>query len=84
MALHPIRDAILKGTMCANLCTKGMYVPGDEEKDLEDHPQFGYIPDTAVFWCNLSGWSTGPDDLPVDPDRCCERSRSCFEVELEV
>jgi hypothetical protein len=80
MALHPLRDRILAGTLCRHLRTKGMFVAGHAGPAADD-PQ---APDTAIFWCNASGWAAGPDGLPANPGRCGAGVRGCFEVELEA
>ena len=77
--MHPVREAILAGRLCRNLRTKGMFVSGYEGPP----PEVPYPPDTAVYWCNASGWAMGPDSRPVNPERCA-KGRGCFEPELEV
>jgi hypothetical protein len=79
VTVHPIRDAILKGTLCAHLRTKGMFVSGYDGPP----PDLPFPADTAVFWCNRTGWAMGPDDLPANPDRC-SRPRGCFEPEIDA
>ena len=77
--MHPIRDAILKGTLCSRLRTKGMFVTGYDGPP----PDMPFLPDTAVYWCNRSGWAMGPDDRPANPDRCAP-GRGCFEPQVEA
>jgi len=77
--MHPVRDRILKGTLCMNLRTKGMYVAGYDGPP----PEMPHAPDTAVFWCNMSGWAMGPDSLPCNPERC-GAGRGCFETEIQA
>ena len=77
--MHPVRDRILAGTLCRNLRTKGMFVSGYEGPP----PELPFAPDTAAFWCNLSGWAMGDDNRPVNPGRCVP-GRGCFESEVEV
>jgi len=76
--MHPIRDAVLKGTLCAHLRTKGMFVTGYDGPP----PDMPFLPDTAVYWCGKSGWAMGPDVLPANPGRC-GRGRGCFETDVE-
>jgi hypothetical protein len=77
--VHPIRERILAGTLCRLLRTKGLYVAGYEGPP----PELPHPTDTAVFWCNGSGWAMGPDGLPCNPDRCGP-GRGCFEPEIEA
>ena len=77
--MHPVRDRILAGLLCRHLRTKGMFVSGYDGPP----PEVPHIPDTAAFWCNLSGWAMGPDSLPVNTDRC-GKGRGCFEPEVEA
>ena len=77
--MHFLRDAILRGEACVHLRTKGMFVTGYDGPP----PEMPFPPDTAVFWCNLSGWAMGPDGLPANPDRCAG-ARACFESGVEV
>ena len=77
--MHPVREGILAGRFCRHLRTKWMFVSGYDGPP----PEVPYPPDTAVFWCNVSGWAMGPDSAPVNPERCL-RPRGCFEGELEV
>ena len=77
--MHPVRDRILAGTLCRNLRTKGMFVAGYEGPP----PELPFPPDTAAFWCNLSGWAMGDDNRPVNPIRCVP-GRGCFESGAEV
>jgi len=74
--MHPVRDRILAGLLCRHLCTKGMLLAGYEGPP----PDAPHPPDTAVFWCNRSGWAAGPDGLPANPGRCAP-GRGCFEPE---
>lgn len=75
---HPIRELIAQGRLCRSLRTKGMFVFGDEGPPA-DHP---HPPDTAVFWCERSGWALGPDLGPAD-DRSCAAGcgRRCFSAD---
>ena len=77
--MNPVRDAILRGTLCRNLRTKGMFVAGDEGPP----PGLPFVPDTAAFWCNLTGWAMGDDNDPANPRRCVP-GRGCYEAEVEV
>jgi hypothetical protein len=74
VSVHPVREAILKGALCARLRTKGMYTGGYDGPP----PETSF--DTAIYWCEASGWSLGPDDLPAGPERC-RRPRGCFSPE---
>jgi hypothetical protein len=76
--MHPVRERILAGTLCRNLCTKGMAVTGYEGQPADlSHPT-----DTALYWCSDSGWAAGPDGLPANPGRCGP-GRGCFRTEVE-
>lgn len=76
---NPVRERIARGELCRFLRTKGMYVFGDEAIP-EESP---YPPDTAVFWCNRSGWAMGPDHVPANPVRCAAAcGRECFESDV--
>ena len=77
--MHPVRKSILEGTLCRNLRNKGMFTAGGEGPP----PELPHPPDTAAWWCNLSGWAVGPDSRPCNPDRCTT-TRGCCEVEGEV
>ena len=59
--------------------TKGMFVAGYEGPP----PELPFVPDTAAFWCNLTGSALGDDNRPVNPGRCV-RGRGCFESGAEV
>jgi hypothetical protein len=74
MAVHPVREAILHGALCAHLRTKGMYVAGDEGPP----PELPHPADTAAHWCVLTGWACGPDLRLADRHGCSDASRSCF------
>ncbi len=72
--MHPVRTSILSGRLCRHLRTKGMFVSGYDGPP----PELPFPPDTAAWWCNLSGWATGPDARPCNRDRCVP-GRDCFE-----
>jgi hypothetical protein len=74
--MHPLRAAILEGRTCRLLRQKGLYVSGDEGPP----PHVLHAPDTAVFWCESTGWAMGPGMIPANPGRCV-RERNCFERE---
>jgi hypothetical protein len=77
--MHPVREGILQGRLCAMLRTKGMFVAGYDGPPTD----LPFVPDTAAFWCNATGWALGPDSVPANPDRCV-LGRSCFEAAVEV
>lgn len=72
--MHPLRQAIIEGRACRLLRQKGLYVTGDEGPP----PSVAHPPDTAVFWCERTGWALGPGLVPANPHRCAP-GRSCFE-----
>ena len=75
---HPIRNDIATGRLCRHLRTKGMYVFGDEGPP----PGLQFVPDTAAFWCNCSGYALGLDRVPANPSRCGDAGRTCFEGDV--
>jgi hypothetical protein len=77
--MHPLRERILSGSICSCLRTKAMFVAGhDGEPGADPLESSG-----AIYWCNLSGWSMGPDFLPANPRRCVP-GRDCFSREIEA
>ncbi len=58
-------------TVCQNLRTKALYIPGGNLQNLvEENPGTHY-------WCNCTMQVVGPDDQFVSPN-ACKQSRSCF------
>ena len=61
--------------LCKHLRTKSMFIPvvaeATEVKDNLTGP-------SPHCWCNCTMTETGPDDQPVNHERC-DSSRSCFE-----
>lgn len=68
-----MRDAS-GSTLCANLRTKGMYMPPNPEADGETVQGSA----TAVFWCLKTMKMTGPDDGFVAREVCIP-GRSCYK-----
>jgi hypothetical protein len=59
---------------CRLLRCKGSYLPTDPlpaDVEVELNP-------AAVFWCLRSQGMVGPDDGPVEPEKC-RAGRRCFE-----
>ena len=83
--MHPVREGILRGTLCRHLRSKGMFTGEEDPATLppgaaaEPPPRI----EAAGWWCNVSGWAMGPDVLPANADRCVG-GRGCFEAAVEV
>lgn len=62
-------------TLCKHLRNKTMFIPAlAKAAEGEDEP----IGRSHHCWCNCTLTETGPDDQPVNEERC-RSSRSCFE-----
>ncbi len=74
--LDSLRDAnepVVRGPLCRNIRTKGMYVTGEMLNDPNAMPY-----DATVWWCVLTQKPVGPDDGPCHRDDC-RFGRKCFE-----
>jgi len=58
--------------VCKHLRTKSMYTAEDRGAEALVRPS-----DTAVFWCNSTGGSMGPDQ-DIAGSRYCTGERSCY------
>ena len=58
--------------VCAFLRTKSVFIPGNEDQAALVEPS-----DTAVYWCNRTGRSVGPDHAAAAPKECAIH-RDCY------
>jgi hypothetical protein len=59
-------------SICQNLRTKALYIPGGNLQNLAETNPF------SDYWCNCTMTAVGPDDRFVSPEGC-KTARSCFD-----